>query len=140
MALLLVATVLTGLLLLAVALAIARGIDWRSNDLLVPRGDREILQGLVGSPIMWVVAFLALALGLTGAALVAVSDVAVAVPGAEPLAVVAIGSIVLLYLVGGTYAAARDRNVSSAVATLAVALILGALLLVAITGTLLMGP
>lgn len=140
MALLLIGTVLTGLLLLAVVLWIARGIDWRSNDLIVDRGEGEGLGALANSPAVWVAAFLVLALGLTGVAILAVGDFGVAVPGVQTLAVAAIGSLVLLYLVGGTYAAARGRNVSSAAATLAVAIILGTLLLVAIAGKLLMGP
>lgn len=140
MALLLVATVIAGLFLLAVALWIARGIDWRSNDLLVDRGEGAGLGALADHPAVWVAAFLALALGSTGVALVAVGDFGVAVPSAQPLAVAAMGLIVLLYLLGGTYVAVRGRNVSSAGATLAVALVLGTLLLIAVTGNLLMGP
>lgn len=139
MALLLVASVVAGLLLLAVALWVARGIDWRSNDLLVSRGEGAGFGALVNRPAVWVAGFLTLALGLTGVALLAVGDFGVAMPAAPTLAMAAIGSVVLLYLVGGTYVAARGRNVSSALATLAVALVLGTLLLVAITGKLLMG-
>lgn len=128
-----------GLLLLGVVLWIARGMDWRSNDLIVSRGEGEGLAGLANSPAVWVVGFLALALGLTGIAILAVGDFGVPMPGVETLAMAGMGSLVLLFLVGGTYVAARDRNVSSAGATLAVAVIFGTLLLAAITGTLLMG-
>lgn len=155
MALLLIGTVLTGFLLLAVVLWIARGIDWRSNDLIVDRGDADLLGALANSPAVWVAAFLGLALGLTGVAIVAVLDVSVVeltgiglpedlakqvLELLPTLATVAIGSVVLFYLVGGTYVAVRSRNVSSAAATLAVAIVLGTLLMVAIAGKLLMGP
>lgn len=140
MALLLAATVLMGLLLLAVALWIARGIDWRSTELIVDREDGGLLGALAGSPTVWVGTFLVFALGLTGVALLAVGDFGVGTPGVQTLAVAAIGSLVLFYLIGGTYVAARGRNVSAAGATLAATIVLGTLLLVAVAGRLLMGP
>lgn len=139
MALLLVATAVAGLALLAVALWVARGIDWRSNDLLVDRGEGPGFGALANSPAVWVASFLALALGLTGVALLAVGDFGVAAPALETVAMAGMGLIVFLYLVGGTYVATRGRNVSPAGATLVVALLLGTLMLVAIAGNLLMG-
>lgn len=139
MASLLVATVFAGLLLLAVTLWIARGIEWRSNDLMVDRGDGDTLGALASSPAVWVIVFLALALGTTGIAVFAVGGFGVTAPGVSTLAMAALGLLVLLYLVGGTYVAARGRKISSAGATLTVTIVLGALLIAAIAGKLLVG-
>lgn len=139
MALQLIATALMGLLLLVVVLFIARGIDWRSDNVITDHEEGELLSALAGNPVVWVVVFLALALGLPAVALLAVGDFGLPVPGAATAAMAAFGALVLAYLVGGTYTAARARNVSSAGATLVAALLLGGLLLVAVSGKLLMG-
>lgn len=139
MAIALVGTVLAGVLLLVVALAIARGIDWRSGDYLPDREAESLVEALVASPVVWVVAFLAVALGLPAVAILAVGGFGLSVPGALIAAVGAFALVVLAYLVVGTYAAVRDREGSPASATLVTALLVGALLLVAVSGTLLMG-
>lgn len=139
MALQLIATLVTGLLLLLVALAITGGIDWRSDTETTAHEERNLFESLAGSPVVWVVLFLSLALGLTGVALVAVGGFGISAQGAVTAALAGFGLLVVTYLIGGTYAAARDRNVSAAGATLAAALLVGVLLLVAVSGQLLMG-
>lgn len=139
-ALQLIGTAVTGLFLLVVALAIARGVDWRSNDIFAARENGGSLVGaLAESPAVWVVTFLSLALGLTAVVLVAVGGFGLSAPGGVALAVAPFAALLLAYLVVGTYTAARDRNVSAAVATLAAALVVGVLLLAAIAGNLLLG-
>jgi len=135
----LVGTAVAGLVLLAVVLWIARGVDWRSNDIFAPAEGGALFASLAGSPLVWTLAFLVAALGLPVLALAATGVLSVSVPGGVTTAGAAFALLVVLFLVGGTYAAARDRRVSTAGATLAAALVVGTLLLVAVAGTLLMG-
>lgn len=139
MAIALVGTVLAGVLLLVVVLAIARGIDWRSGDYLPDREEASLAEALAASPAAWVAAFLAVALGLPAVAILAVGGFGLSVPAALPATVAAFGFVALAYLVAGTYAAVRDREGSPASATLITALLVGGLLLVAVSGTLLLG-
>lgn len=129
------AAVVMGLLLLAVVLVIARGMDWRSNTVLTGRQERNVVEEAARNPMVWTVGFLVLALGTTAVAVLAVGDFGVA--GMLPAAAAAFGLIVAIYLVVGTYAAARDRDVSAAGATLATSVLLGVLLLAAISARLL---
>lgn len=135
----LVGTAVAGLSLLAVVLWIARGVDWRSNDIFAPAEGGTLFASLVGSPLVWTLTFLVTALGLSVLALAATGVLSVSVPGGVTTAGAGFGLLVVLFLVGGTYVAARDRKISAAGATLAAALVVGTLLLVAVAGTLLMG-
>jgi len=137
----LVGPAIMGLVLLVVVLVLARGIDWRSNEIFTESEDEgNLLGNLASSPVVWVVVFLSFALGSTAVVLAAVGGFGVTLPGGLALAVAPFAVLLLAYLVGGTYAAVRDRNVSPAGATLAAALVVAVLLLVAITVQLLAGP
>lgn len=135
----LVGTAVTGLVLLAVILWMARGVDWRSNDIFAPAEGGALFETLAGSPLVWTLAFLVAALGLPLLALAATGVLSIPLPGGVMTAGAAFALLVFLFMVGGTYGAARDRRISPAGATLAAALVVGTLLLVAIAGTLLMG-
>lgn len=137
----LVGAALMGLLVLAVGIALARWIDWRSNEIFAPKiGGESILLRLARHPVVWAVSFVALALGLTLITLVAVGGFGISSGAATLVGVAAFALLLFGYLVGGTYGAIRDRDVSPAMATLIVTSLLGGLLLVAISGKLLMGP
>jgi hypothetical protein len=135
----LVGTAVAGGSLLVVVLWMARGVDWRSNDIFAPAEGGTLVASLAGSPLVWTLGFLVAALGVPMVALAATGVLSVSVPGGVTTAGAAFGLLVFLFLVGGTYAAVRDRQVSAAGATLAAALVVGTLLLVAVAGTLLMG-
>lgn len=138
MAIALVGTILAAVLLLLVVLAVARGRDWRTGS-VTDHEATSLVEAATGNPLAWVAAFLLLALGLPAVAIVAVGGFGLSVPGAVTAALAAFALVVVVYLVGGTYAAVRDRQGSPALATLVVSLLLGVLLVVAISGTLLMG-
>lgn len=136
----LVGTAVMGVFLLVVVLALARGMDWRSNEIFEPGEAGSIPEALAGSPVVWVLVFLVLALGSTGVALAAVGGFGLSLPGGTAVALAPFGLILFGFLVAGTYAAVRDRNVSPAGATLVAAILLASLLVVAITVHLLAGP
>lgn len=136
----LVGTAVMGAFLLVVVVALARGIDWRSNEIFAPSESGDLTGSVLGSPVTWVLVFLALALGTTALALGAVGGLGLTLPGGVALALAPFALLLLAYLVVGTYATARDRDVSPAGATMAAAVVVAALFLVAITGHLLMGP
>jgi hypothetical protein len=137
----LVGTAITSVLLVVVVLAFARGMDWRSNELFEPKEGGDLLRSLAGSPAVWALAFLGVSLGMTALALVVGGGLGgLAVPGGVMVGVAPFGLLVLFFLVAGTYAAVRERDVSPAGATLAASLVVAGLLLVAITARLLMGP
>lgn len=136
----LVGPAVMGALLLAVLVALARGIDWRSNEIFAPSETDDLAGSALGSPVTWVLVFLAMALGTTGLALGAVGGLGLTLPGGVALALAPFALLLLAYLVVGTYAAVRERDVSPAGATMAAAVVVAALFLVAIGGHLLMGP
>jgi hypothetical protein len=136
----LVGTAVAGVLLVVVVLALARSNDWRSEQLLEGSDRRNWLASVAESPVVWVIGFLALALGTTGIALAGVGGLGLSLPGGLVAAVAPFALILLAFLVGGTYTAVRERNVSPAGATLAAALVVASLLVVAIASRLLMGP
>lgn len=135
----LIGTAVAGLLLLVVVLAFAWGIDWRSDEILTSPGSENLLRALAGNPAVWGALFVGLALGLSAVAIAAVGGAGPASGGLLTAALAAFGVVVFGFLVAGTYAAARDRDVSPAGATLVTSLLVGSLLLVAVGGQLLMG-
>jgi ABC-type multidrug transport system permease subunit len=140
-ALTLVGTAITSVLLVVLVLALARGIDWRSNEIFEPTSGSGVLQSLAGNPIVWTLAFLAVSLGSTALALLVTGAFGeVALPGGAAIGIAPFALLVLFFLVAGTYAAVRERRVSPAGATLAAALVVATLTLVAIATRLLMGP
>lgn len=143
MASVIAATAVTALILLAVALAINYGIDWRSHSIVPywePEGEHEgVLSTFLHSPLVWAVAFVGVALGVTALTLAAAGGFGLSVPGGLLVAAAPFAVLVLAFLLAGTYAAVRGRQVSPAGATLASALVVGFLLLLAITVNLLVG-
>lgn len=143
----LVGTAVTGLLLLAVVLALARGIEWRSNEIFAER-EGSLLSALVNwavhSPLVWVLLFVVASFGLSGLAVVlflgtqAIDLFGVSIPVLGAI-LGGLGLVALAFVIVGTYAAARDRDVSPAGASLAASLVVGSLLLVGIATQLLMG-
>lgn len=137
----LVGTAVTGVLLLVLVVALARGIEWRSNEIFAPAEGSSALRALAGSPVVWVLAFLGLAFGTTVLGIAAVGGLGLALPGGGvTLAIVPFALLFVAFLVAGSYSAVRGRDVSPAGATLVAALVLAGLLLVAIAGRLAMGP
>lgn len=137
------ATAATGLVLLAVALAISYGIDWRSHSIIPRWREESEHEGFAGeflhNPAVWTVAFVGVTLGVTALSLSAVGAFGLSLPLGLAIAAAPFGVLLFAFALAGTYAAARGRRVSPAGATLASALVLGFLLLAAITANLLMG-
>lgn len=126
---------LTGGLLVALAVGIARGRNWQRSPSTSDRNWFDLAQSVTRSPTTWVVAFLALALGAGVGSVLFVSGSAV--PG-----VVRRGALLLVvglfavsmggYAFWGAYQAVRSRGVGSAQAALAGLWLVGVLFLVAV--------
>ncbi len=142
MASILVATVVMGLLTLAVVLYVGRAMEWRKYD-FVPVGDHRTTWDSIGAalrhPAAWALGFFLLVFGTVGIALAAVD--AVSVPVDVNLGVLAMPfALMLVLFVGlGTYGALRARRRSTAEATVVSLLVLGSLFVLAITANLVMG-
>lgn len=140
-ALALVGSAVATVVLAVVVLALARGIDWRSNQIFETSEGGSLLRVVLGSPVAWTVAFLGFALGTMVLGLMVAGGLGgVAVPGGVAVGVVPFALLVLFFLVAGTYAAVRERDVSPAGATLVASLVVVGLLVIAVAGRLLMGP
>lgn len=145
MASIIAATVLMGLLLLAVALAVGRGTGGARRAVFLPTGlerrsaERRSLRALASHPATWVAGFLLLALGATGVAIVAVGGFGLSIPGGTTAVGAVFGLLVALFLLAGSYVAVRERDVSPAGALLASSLVAALLVLTAITGLLVGG-
>ena len=139
-------TVLTGLVVVALVVAVARSREWRAAAATpgdVRTGGTSPVTTLAAaaqSPLGWTVAFLVLVLGIGGGALAFVT-------GAIPSAVSQVAGVALVlvaaavlggYLFWGVYHSARYRGIESAQATGTGLWVLGMLLIVAIVVRLIM--
>ena len=135
-----VATLLTGLALMAVALLVVRGMEWRSYESSFGREREsagETVTRWLSSPLAYGGAFVAFTLLAMVAVLAAVDGLPVALPVSPVLAAgVGFGTMVVAFLVLGTYGAIRSRQGSAAEATAAGVVVLLTLLLVVITANL----
>jgi hypothetical protein len=133
-------TVLTGLVVVALVVALARSREWRSAAATTGavRTSRAsavtTITDTARSPLGWTVAFLVLVFGIGGGALAFVT-------GAIPTAVSQVAGVALMlaagavmggYLFWGVYHSARYRGIKSAQATGTGLWVLGMLLIVAI--------
>lgn len=119
-------TVLMGLLLVAVAAALAYGREWRTYS---PLGEDEdaftTITKATASPTTWIVAFLLLVLGFGGTTMLYVTS-----SGAtQELALVVLGALIgialAFFLFMGVYRSVRGRGRSTAEAVGAGAWVLG---------------
>lgn len=137
-------TVLTGLLLVVLVVALARTRQWRSATTTIEGASHAstatALAETARTPLGWTVAFFLLVIGFGGGTLVFVT-------GSVPTAVSRSAGVVLAlvfaaalggYLFWGVYHSARYRGLKSAQATGAGLWVLGLLFIVAIVVKLLM--
>lgn len=130
----LVSALLMGTFLVAVVAALARGRRWRGYAPTTGEG-RDLQSTLVGateSPLAWVLAFVVLALGFGGGAVLFVTSSA-AVRGTIGLAMgLAFLAITAGYLLYGVYRSLRSRGRPSSEAAAAGAGVLGLLFVAAV--------
>lgn len=109
---------------------------WRDAPEVMPTG--SALRSAASSPLVWTVAFLVVVGAVAASVLAFVAGSA----GQQALVGVVLGGIGVLLLVGyvgyGTYTSSRGRGHTSAVAAMVSAWALGALLLFAVTASLLL--
>lgn len=132
-----------GFVLMAVAVTLARGADWRQYTPARGRsaGDEHgdalsryasVLGGVARNPGTWYVAFFVLVFGFVGGALAMVTGPP-ELGSAVGLVLVLAAAVVLCgFLFWGIYTSGRYRGLASAQAAMAGAWVLGALLIVAI--------
>jgi len=133
-------TVVTGLIVVALAVALARGREWRSaapTPGAVRTGGTSAVTTLTEtarSPLGWTVAFLVLALAIGGGTIAFVTGaIPTAVSQALGVALVLVAATVMGgYLFWGVYHAVRYRGIGSAQATGTGLWVLGMVLIVAI--------
>lgn len=132
-------TVLMGLLLVAVAVALAYGREWRTYSPIGGDDDAfTTISKTVASPTTWIISFLLLVLGFGGTTLLYVTSTG----GTQQLALVALGALIgvalAFFLFMGIYRSVRGRGRSTAEAVGAGAWALGVVLVVAIAAKLIM--
>lgn len=133
----LTSALLTGALLLAVWVLVARMENWRSYELSTPELDREGTS-LADSPAAWTAGFFLLVLVVGGGAVLLVSNASLAAAVGSWTAFAAVFGVLLLgYLLWGTYSSARSRGLHSAHAVLLSLWLFGSLFLIAIAAKLL---
>lgn len=138
-----VSTVVMGMLLVAIVVAIARRGSPRGSQIVSnrryrpagaaePSGGAGALLRAAGSPTVWAAVFFLLVFGIGAGALLAVGGFGVDVPASAATAVAGLFVAVLgVYLAVGTYYAARGRGhpdsmaVAEGVGALAMVVILG---------------
>jgi len=140
-------TVVMGLLMVGVAVAIVRIANWRQRPAVAsaregPRGSEEgdvlgrygaAIGAATRTPATWYVAFFVLVFGFVGGALALVTSPP-EIGGVVFLVLgLAFGAVLCGFLVWGIYSSGRYRGLASAQAAMAGAWALGSLLIVAIT-------
>jgi hypothetical protein len=141
MATIVVASVVMGLLALAVALYVGRGMEWRSY--VVPSGERrgglESVGAALRHPAAWALGFFLLVFGAGAVALAAVGAISLPLPGGN-LGVAGPFALMLVVFVGlGTYGALRARRRSTAESVVVSLVVLATLFLLGLTANLVVG-
>jgi len=132
---------LMGLLVVVVVLALARGPGWYeyTPDAAGEGGgwprEQPTAPGILSRPLTWVVAFVAIALVAVGGVFVVATSGAEIGPTGPPVLV--LGGLVLVFLVLGSYLAARDRGHSHAFAVGVASVVTGVLMLIGVASQLL---
>lgn len=124
-----VATAVTGLVFLAVALFMIRGREWRSYEFSFGRereSPADVLARWAVSPMTWVSGFLLLVLGTALVSMAAIGAIPISVPAMASVAAV-IGSLLIVGVVIGTYGFVRSLDRSTAEASLVSLIVLGGL-------------
>lgn len=147
----LVSTLLMGLFVLAVAVAIGRGgqratpsgnsggrigyAEWSNRE---TQYESRLLE-MANSPIAWTISFVVLAVALLGGAVLYVTDGAPAGGVLRTALLAVVGALLLGYVFFGTYFSVRDRSGKSAVAVGVSAVVVGILMLLGIVAALVTG-
>ncbi|WP_129113440.1 hypothetical protein [Halegenticoccus tardaugens] len=136
-----VSTVLMGAILIAVAIGLSRGANWRRDRSTERWGASESITRTVRSQTLWISSFLLLVFVLAGSVVVFVNPEAPAqIRGAMVFVLAGAGLSALgAYLAYGIYASARYRGWKSAQAAAASAWILGLLFVLAVVVKLTLG-
>ncbi|MFC6938831.1 hypothetical protein ACFQE8_02500 [Salinirubellus sp. GCM10025818] len=134
---LILSTLLTGALVLAVVLVAVRWIDWQAYTPDAP-GGRDLVSRAAGNQSVWIAGFLLLLVVFGGGAVVFVAG---GLPEETVNAIglvlgVATAAVVGGYLFYGTYASARGRGRPSSVAVAEGSTLVGTLFLLVITAKL----
>lgn len=131
-------TILMGLLLVAVAVAVAYGRDWRSYPFGGEGDAFTTIARAVSSPTTWIVAFLLLVLGFGGSTMLYITSTG----ATQQLALVGLGALIgialAFFLFMGVYRSVRGHGRTAAEAVGAGAWALGIVLVVAIAAKLVM--
>lgn len=136
-----VATAVTGLVFLAVALFMIRGREWRSYEFSFGRereSPADVIARWATSPTTLVGGFLVLVLGTALLSMAAIGAIPISVP---PMAAVAaaIGVLFIVGVVVGTYGFLRSLDRSTAEASFVSILVLGGLSLAFLSANLIFG-
>jgi hypothetical protein len=127
----LASTLMMGFVLVALAVALARGRNWREYAMGNTRRDpSEVFRTVASNPTVWVLAFVLFSLVAGGGAIIFVS-------GSSILALTAILSVG--YIFWGTYQSTRYRGLDNAEATLAALWACGLLFVVTVVVKLVTG-
>jgi hypothetical protein len=131
---LLLSTLLTGAVLLAIVVVAVRWVDWRGYA-LEPREGPGLLSRAAGHPAVWIVGFLLLLAVFGGGAVAFVAGVGLPEEMVSAVGVVlgaATALVVAGYVFYGTYASARGRGRPTSVAVAEGSTLVGALFLLVI--------
>lgn len=129
-------TLVMGFVLVALAVALARGWNWR--EYVVGNGERdpaEMLRSAASNPTVWVLAFLLFSLVAGGGAILFVSGSSIppALRQGAVLAIIALTAVLTFgYIFWGTYQSTRYRGLDNAEATLAALMACGMLFIVTV--------
>ena len=131
---LILSTLLTGVLVLAIALAAVRWVDWRGYALDSPEGP-GLVSRVASHPAAWIVGFLLLLVVFGGGAVAFVAGtLSESMVNAVGLVLgVVTAAVVAGYVFYGTYASARGRGRPASVAVAEGSTLVGALFLLVIT-------
>ncbi|PSQ09985.1 hypothetical protein BRC93_11295 [Halobacteriales archaeon QS_5_70_15] len=135
---LILSTLLTGAVLLAIALIAVRGVDWRGYAPDSPEGPGLVSRAM-GHPAVWIVGFLLLLAVFGGGAVAFVAGVGLPEETVNALGLVlgaATAAVVGGYVFYGTYASARGRGRPTSVAVAEGTTLVGALFLLVIAARL----
>ncbi len=128
-------TVLMGLLLIGVVVAVIRGRDWYDYSPTPGDGDLgEALLALARRPVTWMVTFFVLVAGFGAATVLLVTDASL--PGGSGLIWAGFGVVLGGFAFLGAYSAARTRGRPNAQAVAEGAFLVGLLLVAVIAARL----